>query len=157
MISKDGLQLNLIAAAIYGPCIWFIKLSLFIFLLELFGSLLWLRRMTIAGIVITGLYYWAAMIAFVTMCSPSPTGPHSQSSYLEGLRSDKCNKTRPMQVVTAAVNMISDLYLILLSLPPVWSLKLPLCKKLGVSMIFLTGFMSGLFILSFRLQSLTVL
>jgi hypothetical protein len=109
--------------------------------------------MTIAGIVVTGLFYWATLVVFATMCTPSGTGPQSQMSYLQALASAKCERTRPLTVLTGAFNVVSDLYLILLPLPAVWSLNLPLPKKLGVLTIFLTGLMSVLF--SLQLQTLT--
>lgn len=98
--------------------------------------------MTIAGIVVTGLFYWATLVVFATLCAPRGTGTQSQMSYLQALASAKCERTRPLSVLVGAFNVVSDLYLILLPLPAVWSLNLPLPKKLGVLTIFLTGSMS---------------
>jgi hypothetical protein len=154
MTSNGRLQLTLISETTYGPCIWFIKLSLFVFFLELFGRLRWLRYMAVTGMIVTGLFYWATLIVFAAMCAPMGSGPQSQMSYLQALASAKCEDSRPLTVVTGVVNVVSDLYLILLPLPAVWSLNLPLRKKLGVSMIFLTGFMSDSFFPIFEPKSL---
>ncbi|KAL9636436.1 MAG: hypothetical protein Q9164_002821 [Protoblastenia rupestris] len=91
----------------------------------------------IAGMVITGLFYLASMIAFVVMCAPKDG--HSQSSYLRALALPQCARARESQIGVGVVNVVSDLYLILLPLPAVWGLQMPFRKKLGVSSMFLTG------------------
>lgn len=100
----------------------------------------WLRYCAIAGIVITGLFYFATMIAFLVMCGP--VDDHSQSAYMSALASPRCARTRPLVIILGVVNVVSDLYLIILPLPAVWSLQLPFRKKVGVSVMFLTGSMS---------------
>ena len=145
MTSKCRLQLTLAAGVTYGPCIWFIKLAVFVFYLEIFGSLQWLKYMAIVGMTVTGLHYWVTFIVFAVLCAPRGIGPHSKMSYLQALASARCAKSRPLNIIIGVFNVVSDLYLILLPLPAVWSLQLPLRKKLGVSMIFLTGLMSDLF------------
>lgn len=142
----------MVAEIIYGPCIWFIKLSLFLLLLELFGRLRWLRYMAIAGMTVTGLFYGATVVVYPVMCSPRGPAPQSQVSYIRALTSEKCRQARLLMNLVGVINVISDLYLILLPLPAVWSLNLPLRKKIGVSTIFFTGSMSDLFSLQFRIQ-----
>ena len=44
-----------------------------------------------------------------------------------------------MVVIFGAASVVSDLYLVILPLPAVWSLQLPFRKKIGVSAMFLTG------------------
>ena len=93
--------------------------------------------MSYAGIIITGLFYFASMFAFLILCSPR--NGHSQINYLTALASPQCS-SQTLSVTVGAVNVISDLYLVILPLPAVWSLQLPLRRKLGVSAMFLTGF-----------------
>lgn len=132
-------QLSLIIGAIYGPCIWFIKLSLFVLYLEIFGLLRWLRYLAFVGMIITGFFYFGSMVAFLALCSPR--NGHSQIAYITALASPQCLKSQPLSIITGAVGVISDLYLVILPLPAVWSLQLPLRRKIGVSAMFLTGFM----------------
>ena len=79
------------------------------------------------------------MIVFIVMCGPKHG--QSQISYISALGGSQCRQTRPLVIILGVVNIISDLYLILLPLPAVWSLQLPLSRKVGVSAMFLTGFM----------------
>lgn len=92
------------------------------------------------GILITGLFYLSTMVAFAVTCSPSHET--SQAAYLKALGSARCTDARrPLNYLVAIVNVISDCFLIILSLPAVWSLQLPLRRKITVSSMFLTGTM----------------
>ena len=44
-----------------------------------------------------------------------------------------------LAIVQGAVNVGSDLYILCLPIPGVWQLQAPLSKKIGISVIFLTG------------------
>ncbi|KAH6662796.1 hypothetical protein B0J14DRAFT_610215 [Halenospora varia] len=137
--TKTQLILTLIVESVYGPCIWFIKLSLFVLYLEIFGLLKWMRFFAISGMVVTGLFYFSSMVAFLAMCVP--TKGHDQFDYLFALAQPRCAKsTMPLVTATGVVNVISDLFLIALPLPAVWKLQLPTQRKWGVSAMFLTGF-----------------
>ena len=118
---------------------WFIKLSLFVLYLEIFGRLRWLRYSALIGMIITGLFYFASAIIYAVPCSPR--NGHNQTAYLQAIVSPQCLTTRPMMVVIGAASVVSDLYLVILPLPAVWSLQLPFRKKIGVSAMFLTGSM----------------
>ena len=94
--------------------------------------------MSYVGLIITGLFYFASMAAFLILCSPK--SGHSQIDYITALAAPQC-ASQALSVTTGAVNVISDLYLVVLPLPAVWGLQLPLRRKIGVSAMFLTGTM----------------
>lgn len=127
-------QVTIIYWALYGPFVFFIKLSLLLLYLQIFDCLLWLKCLVWIGIVVTGLFYFSGMIAVLAMCVPQ----HGES-YLESLASPKCGGTKVLSLVIGAFNIISDLYLLIIPLPAIWSLQLPLRKKVGVVMVFMTG------------------
>ena len=81
------------------------------------------------------------MIAYIVMCGPKDG--QSQYSYLIARASEKCARASPLDIIIGIVNIISDLYLIILPLPAVWSLNMAFGRKVGVLAIFLTGFMYG--------------
>ena len=90
--------------------------------------------------ITTGLFYNASMIAYLVVCAP--TDGQSQFAYISALASPRCTQTRrPLAVIQGAVNVISDLYLIILPLPAVWSLQISFRRKISISAIFLTGMM----------------
>lgn len=133
--------LTLVNEAIYGPCIWLIKLALFVLYLEVFGLLQWFRYLVFTGVFVTGAFYFATLVSFVASCRPM--NGQSQFSYLSGLAGPRCQRTtRPLVLAIGVVNVVSDLYLLPIPLPPVWSLQLPLRRKIGLSPMILTGLMS---------------
>lgn len=85
------------------------------------------------------------MVAVIVMCGPKDG--QSQFSYLSALARPECRRTRELGIAIGVVNVVSDLYLILIPLPAVWCLQLPLRRKVGVVAMFLTGSMSDLFLL----------
>ena len=138
-IPANSLKLGDVFASVYGPCIWFVKLSLFVLYVNVFGPLRWLRILAYAGAIITGLFYFSVMIIYSVLCTPM--SGHSSLAYLLALRSHRCAVTRPLITTLGVVSLLSDLYLILLPLPAVWQLHLPIRRKLAVSSMFFTGLM----------------
>ena len=132
-------QLSLINEGVYGPSMWLIKLSLFVLYLEVFGLLKWLRYSAYAGMVLTGIAYFVIMIRFIVLCEP--TNGHSRSAYLSVLTSPKCTSTHALILWQGILNVVSDLYLIALPFPALWSMQMPLRKKLGVAAVISTGLM----------------
>lgn len=132
-------QLSLVVEAVYGPFIWFIKLSLFFLYLEVFGLIKWLKWSAYAGIVLTGSFYFATLIIFMVLCEP--THGQTQFAYLSALASPKCTESRAVVLAQGIINVISDLYLIALPLPALWTLQMPLKRKLGVAAMISTGLM----------------
>lgn len=53
----------------------------------------------------------------------------------------KCRRLVPYALVHGIGNIILDLYIMLIPMPMIWRLQLPFRKKLGVSVLFITGVM----------------
>lgn len=78
------------------------------------------------------------MIAQLVACAPRNDA--TQLEYLFAISSATCaGRNKVVNVMLGTVNIVSDLYILLLPLPAIWSLQLPTKKKLGVSAIFTTG------------------
>ncbi|KAL8713518.1 MAG: hypothetical protein Q9220_002380 [cf. Caloplaca sp. 1 TL-2023] len=138
MYSASASSLHLVMEVLYGPFIWFVKLSLFVLYVQIFRPLRWLCFLAWAGAVLTGLLYFATSIAFAVLCAPS--GGHSAFNYLTAYRSSRClSATNPLVTIIGVLSLVSDIYLVILPLPAVWKLQLPFRRKLGVSAMFLTG------------------
>lgn len=105
--------------------------------LEVFGTIRWLCALVYFGAISSGLFYFSTTVAFMVMCAPRQGT--SQLDYLSALASPECTKTQPLIIAMVIINVISDIYLILLPLPPVWRLKMPARRKIGVSALFFTG------------------
>ncbi|KAF2232168.1 hypothetical protein EV356DRAFT_257882 [Viridothelium virens] len=136
--SKAHLVLLVISTCLSGPALWLVKLSVFVLYLELFSPFRWLRITAICGILISGLYFFGITIAFAILCSP--LHGHSQMDYFNALLAPRCqNHDIGMAISNRAGHLATDVFLILLPLPAVWSLHMPFKRKLGVSAMFLTG------------------
>lgn len=136
-LTKAQLVLSLIIEAVYAPFIWFIKLSLFVLYIEVFGLLQWLRYSAYTGVILTGCFYFATMVAIIVLCEP--TNGMSQLAYASAQASPKCSQSYMVVLAQGIINVISDLYLIALPVPALWSLQMPLRRKLGVVAVISTG------------------
>ena len=137
--TEEHLRLSLVNEAIYGPLIWIVKLSLFFMLLELFGLLTWIQISVWLGIVVTGLFYFGYFTATMAICAPK--GEQTQLAWLTILATPRCQENPAMILSIGIMNVLSDVYLLILPLPVILGLQLPKMKKLGVLAIFLTGTM----------------
>lgn len=82
------------------------------------------------------LFYLIIGILNLVFCAPS----HNES-WIAALGSSKCNQAKTIGVVAGIIGITSDFYILLLPLPAIWKLKLATRKRIGVSLILLTGFM----------------
>ena len=114
-----------------------VKLSLFLHLLEVFGTLPWLRLLVYLGIVVTGLVYFSLMIVIAVSCSPKHG--YTKFDYLSAIAGPQCARNDYHNTWPGLFNIMSDFYLLVIPLPAVWGLQLPRTKKLGISAMFLTG------------------
>jgi hypothetical protein len=136
--TKTEAILTLILNSLYGVCIWLVKSSVLILYFVLFGLLRWMRISVYLGIIISGIVYIGYMIAFLATCSPTP-GKTTQMDYLLGFTSPSCLKMDQASNLLGAWNVATDLYLLVLPIYPIWQLRMPRARKLGVSAVFLTG------------------
>lgn len=77
------------------------------------------------------------MVALLALCAPRHG--FSQSSYFTAIASPRCSQNKPLNVALGVVNIFSDFFILIVPLPAVWSLQLPIKKKVGISAIMLTG------------------
>ena len=136
-VTTPLLRLSMVHQAIYGPLVWLVKLSLFIMYFEIFGRLRWMRLGVYIGAISTGIFYLSSVVVYLVPCSPNQT--RTPVEYLNAWKSDKCRRFASFLVAIGTVNVASDLYLMLLPLPAVWSLQLPKRRKVAISLVFLTG------------------
>ncbi|KAL6715280.1 hypothetical protein ACLMJK_007544 [Lecanora helva] len=130
--------LAMVIEVVYGPFIWFIKLSLFVMYVQIFRPIRWLRYFAYAGALISGLFYFATSIIYLALCAPR--NDRSAIGYMAALNAPRCHHSRDtINTVLGVVNVTSDMYLIILPLPAVWKLQLPFRQKLAVAGMFFTG------------------
>ncbi|KJK78255.1 hypothetical protein H634G_06428 [Metarhizium anisopliae BRIP 53293] len=134
--TKSQLVLCLLVEILRPLALCIVKISVFILYLQLFSVLQWMRIVSITGIVVISLWHLSTCIAFAVMCSPTGS---SHLDFLAALVSPMCARTRSLVVTQGVGNVVTDVFLLVLPLPVVWTLHIPLGRKLGVSSMFLVG------------------
>ena len=122
---------------LYGPTVFFAKLSLLLLYLRIFSPDRWTRLFIYFGIGVIFIVYTVTASILVGLCIP-----RKGESWALGLLSSRCRDTMAMTYVQGIFNIISDFYVLVLPLPVVWKLQLPLRKKVAVSAVFMTGLLS---------------
>ncbi|KAL8800430.1 MAG: hypothetical protein Q9182_005183 [Xanthomendoza sp. 2 TL-2023] len=146
-LTNTPFLLVLLLESLYGPFVWLIKTSLFLLYRQIFSTKRYLQNLVWAGIIVTGLFYWSSTIAKIALCAP-----RRHETYIMAFASARCGRTKTLAVGSGVFNILSDLYLIVIPIPPTWSLQLKPRKKWRLIAVFLTGILSAI-PLSFLLQS----
>lgn len=121
----------------YGPTIFFAKLSIFLLYLRTFGPNRSLRYLAYFGIAINLAIYLGTSFAYGYLCVPRPS-----ETWLQSQTSNRClEEGKPLSYIQGVFGIVSDLFIWILPLPVIWKLQMSFRKKVGVSMIFATGLM----------------
>ncbi|KAL8995928.1 MAG: hypothetical protein Q9188_006693 [Gyalolechia gomerana] len=126
--------LVLLLESLWGPFVWFIKLSLFQLYLHLFGTLRWMKWAVWMGIVVTGLFYLSITVAKLAMCAP-----RGSQTYIMAFSTARCSRAKVLGVITGVFNILSDLYLLIIPIPAILGLNVRTPKKMGTLAVFMTG------------------
>ncbi|KAI1815750.1 hypothetical protein GGS20DRAFT_311066 [Poronia punctata] len=135
--TKSQLILSLLVEILGPQALSFVKLSVFVLYLRIFGVKRWMRIVSIAGIVAVAAFHLAMSIVFAVSCAPT-TGS-SQLDFLAAFVSGACNRTRSVVVIQGVGAVFIDTFLLLFPLPAVWGLQMPVKRKLAISSMFLVG------------------
>ena len=102
--------------------------------LEIFGVVRWLRIGSILGLVVTTMFYIGTFVSLIVLSTPAPG-----MTWLEQQSTSRAKHEIDYAVPQAAVGLVIDLYVLLLPIVVVSRLQLPLRRKIGVILIFMTG------------------
>jgi hypothetical protein len=94
------------------------------------------RHLILFGITLITLFYMACLLTETISCTP-----RLGETWMEAASSKRCGNDITLGYVMAAFNVLSDFYLLAIPIPVVWKLQLPLRQKVGVSAVFMTGFL----------------
>ena len=112
----------------------FLKNTFFIMYLHIFGPLRWLRLCAYIGIAFTSAFYIAVTVAMFIFATP-----RSGETWPEHLLSKEVGKTILLPVPISSFGVVTDLAILALPIIAVMQLQLPTRRKIGVSLIFMTG------------------
>lgn len=134
---KLTVKTSLLIQIIAPLSLCFVKNSVLILYLRVFSVLRWLRIASITGIVAITAFHTSMAISLTVLCTPS--SGTSRMEFLAASVSPRCFHIRKLVVVQGVASVATDLFLLILPLPAVWTLKMPLRRKVAVSTMFLTG------------------
>ena len=119
---------------LYGPVIFFTKLSILLQFLRMFvpKQKNWAYYYIVFLIWFNLLFYTAMMFSQIFGCTSQEK---TWNEGVEGL----CLNDLSIQVASAAVNVLSDFLILLMPFPCIWQLQLPVRRKIGISAIFAFG------------------
>ena len=132
--SKDANEYKLLSSngIVYAFTIFFAKLSIMLLYLRIFNIDRGLRLPIYLGIVFQALFY-SAMIGVANGSIAECNGPSQ-------ITNQYCkNYGKPVVVLNAAVNVATDIYILLLPIPRVLKLQLGRRHRLGLLLVFATG------------------
>ena len=121
---------------VYSPAVFFAKLALFLLHFRIFSSHRKTRIGIYIGILIGFIFYTSTDIVYLILCIPG-RGISIQSPGF----GTQCAKATKMNYVYGIFGVVSDVYIFILPLPVLWTLQMPLKRKLGVCACFGTGLM----------------
>jgi hypothetical protein len=110
------------------------KLSIFILYLRLFGSDTRTRILAWVGIAFCIIFYAFGTIFALAICVP-----RIGESLLASSLSKKCGLSMVTIYLTSAVNVLSDIYLVVVPIPVVVNLRISMEKKIRICSLFMLG------------------
>ena len=131
---RNWTQLANASQIIYGPLMFFTKLSILLFYLKVFVSSSKSKNFVLIHLLLWSnfLFYLAATIVEIFECTP-------RTKIWRLKESGKCVNINSLIISTAIINVISDFSILLLPMVCVWRLPMGTKQKLGLSSVFATG------------------
>ena len=114
----------------------FIKLTFFILYLQLFRPLKSIRLAIWVGAIVSTLFYTLVVVLAFIFTTPRPG-----ENFATHLVSELEQKEIRLAIPQAGISVALDLYILILPIYSVWQLQLSRERKVGVSLVFLTGIM----------------
>ncbi|KAF2261515.1 hypothetical protein CC78DRAFT_349410 [Lojkania enalia] len=131
----------------YSVALCFVKLSI-LFFYRAIASHQTFRRLVYITITFVCLSTFGATVASIFQCE-NPTDAWSTDAFLSQfdgrpgrLKGPKCFNPSRLWVFTAAVNLFTDIVILLLPIPTLLSLRIPMNKRLALIGIFSVGIMA---------------
>ena len=131
-----GSQPSYIISVTSAPLLWAAKLTFFLLYLQLFRPMRWLRISIYIGAVMSTLSYTAFTLSALifTTRRPGETWEQTFTSRHNRLQDE-------IAIPVGVVGLLTDIYLLILPSLAVSKLQLQTARKIGLMLIFSTGFM----------------
>ncbi|KAH7114328.1 hypothetical protein B0J11DRAFT_584759 [Dendryphion nanum] len=121
---------------ITGPALFFPKVAIFLFYMQVFSSAKTVRVGSIVGIVMAFMAYFPASLVLSYW-----NAPHVGQSWDELILSGMTHKGVPGAITIGVASVIVDIYIFVLPLPTLARLNMPLARRVQVMSLFATAFL----------------
>ena len=112
-----------------------VKIALFLFYLRLFSQHQRTKLMIYLGIGINAVFHVISFALVLCFCSPRP-----KRNIIQSFNTRHCTfDAFTLGIFQGSFNLASDIYIFVLPIPVLSKLQLSKKKKIGVSVIFVTG------------------
>ena len=126
---------------IYSPLAMAVKLTLLMFFHQIFKPNKVIRWLTRIGMAVCTGFYVAIFFATVFLCDPVAK---AYNPFVSG----KCITATATPYASGVFNIISDLYILILPMPLVWTLQMSKTRKIRIMAVFSIGLLYGIHHLS---------
>ena len=114
-----------------------VKLSLLLLYLRIFTSVRHIRILIFIGIAFHLILYTTSFVLEFVFCYP-----RRGQSFLTSFTAPRCaGNAAELGIAQGVGNIIGDFGLLLTPVPVIWKLQLSFKKKVGVTAMFMTGFL----------------
>ena len=117
-----------------SPTLLAAKLAIFTLYYEVFHPFKWMRICLYIGMAVTIPFYVGSWISFIYFAVPKP----GETWETHGLSRDT-DRAQNYYLPYRIIGLVIDVYLLVLPLKAVIDLHLPMKKKFGVLVVFMTG------------------
>ncbi|KAI0844616.1 hypothetical protein F5Y00DRAFT_273856 [Daldinia vernicosa] len=140
-ITPEYIRGSVVVTCLYGASSIFIKTSLLVLYLRIFRPssaatiIIWL------GIGLIVAFYITTIISTAVFCNPLLWPPTSNPiEFAAAQNKGKCNQPQlHLSAVRGIFSTVSDFYVLAIPTVLIWSLQLPLMRRVGIVAIFLVG------------------
>ncbi|KAF2829893.1 hypothetical protein CC86DRAFT_391950 [Ophiobolus disseminans] len=136
-ITANYVKMNFIIDVANGPALFFPKAAIFMFYMQIFGTVRVVRIASIVGIIMAFIAYLPAALVLSYY-----DVPRVGQSWEELIFNDTVHKGIPAGITLGVVSVLVDVYIFVLPLPTLFRLSMPLAKRIQVIALFATAFIS---------------
>lgn len=138
-------QPSYILEVVSTPVLWITKITFFLFYLQVFQPLRWLRVSVYIGASLSTTVYLGLALTQFIMASP-----RRHQSWMEEALSSRELRLVTLGVPIACVGLATDVFLLILPSVAVSQLQMTTMRRIGLMLIFGTGLLSVPLLLSSR-------
>ncbi|OAL54551.1 hypothetical protein IQ07DRAFT_272536 [Pyrenochaeta sp. DS3sAY3a] len=132
-IDESWLKKNAALCLLYGPAMFFAKAAICTLYLRIFKTVQWMKWCAWGALVVLGCIFWAMVPIYAVYSFPYGDEEWNLNLALKTGRMDR------LTIGICAVNVASDLFLLVIPLPIIIKLNLSFQKRIGLAAVFMTG------------------